>query len=94
MTLHRKISAPPHERRGAGAPLPSGASKTSRVSLPRKTLADKPPRIFNGHDFLREGLLVALTPEDLNALSHSRLPYCFPKLRAALAAELEPAVVI
>ena len=42
--------------------------------------------------FLREETLVAPTSEELSELSHSRLPYCFPKLRdkllsAALAAE-------
>lgn len=44
--------------------------------------------------FLRGEALVALTPGDLDALSHSRLPYCFPQLRAALAAEELEAVVV
>lgn len=37
----------------------------------------------SGLYFLREKVLVALTREDLDALSHSLLPFCFPKLRGA-----------
>lgn len=44
--------------------------------------------------FLRGEVFVALTPEELSELSHSCLPYCFPQLRAALAAEELEAVVI
>lgn len=107
----QRISAPPLGREGAGAPLPSGASKTSRVSVAEKTLSDNPPRILSGHrflcffkqepvygrqdhlGFLREGVLVALTPGELCELEHSCLPYCFPQLRAVLATELEPVVI-
>jgi len=37
--------------------------------------------------FLREGILVALTPGELCELEHSCLPFCFPQLQAVLAVE-------
>lgn len=112
MTLHQKISAPPHEREGAdvGVPAPT-KTETSGTSVAEKTLSDNPPPTFNGHHFLcffkqeavygkeahlyflRGEILVALTPGELSELSHSTLPYCFPHLRAALAAELEAVVI-
>lgn len=109
MTLQIKAPPHKREGAGVGVPPPtvktSGVSIAEKLSVNKTPQTFDGHRFVcffrqtpvygkQAHLYsLREGILVAFTSEELDALAHSRLPYCFPKLQAALVVEELEAVV-